>query len=275
LILINYGSIPKWSNYLRYQNIFYKYGFAQMRMPLFHLWNILALIYLIGLLLSIKNYFTSKKSLQNQAIFFLSILGIGIFSYYQGRSHDYSFLAITYPSIILLAIYLDKILQILRTRKLLLLEGLCAVLIFLFLFSGMLLCFSNPTTSMLFENSKRGILQIKSANTISPILQGQIEFIDKHSKTDTDILILASPPIEAILYSYTGKKNAAKIPGGHEIFLQADYDKKLSFIKNNGTYKIFQVGPLSDRSIIKLLDQNYQIVESLAPYDIKLLENKR
>lgn len=101
--------------------IFYNYGFYMIPMPLLHPWILLVLFYIVSLCNSINNIFIIQKQklymfdLKNALKFLLPILGMGIFVYYQGRSHPYCFHPIVWPSIILICIYLqefsDKIIE--------------------------------------------------------------------------------------------------------------------------------------------------------------------
>jgi hypothetical protein len=50
-------------------------------------------------------------------VFFLSILGLGLFAYYQGRSHEYVLTLVWWPCFILLAIFLDSMLSAWRNRR--------------------------------------------------------------------------------------------------------------------------------------------------------------
>ena len=96
------------------QNIFYKLGFYMIKMKLVHPWIILIFVYLYVLTYSItKLKCFNKNIIQDDRIkysllFTLSLIGLGIFSYYQGRSHMNVFFQVIWPIIIIMAIILDK-----------------------------------------------------------------------------------------------------------------------------------------------------------------------
>lgn len=102
------------------QSIFYQSGFYMLRMPFVHIWIVLILVYAVALVRAMKNF----RFLRNDSsvelnpfgtmYFFLSVLGLGLFSYYQGRSHDYVFTVVCWPGFVLLALFAQ---ETLRNRK--------------------------------------------------------------------------------------------------------------------------------------------------------------
>ena len=79
--------------------------------------NETALAYLLGLAYSIAALFrTQADAGEASLVFFLSVLGIGIFSYYQGRSHPWVFPAVTAPAWILFGLFVDRHLPLLQNR---------------------------------------------------------------------------------------------------------------------------------------------------------------
>jgi len=108
---------PQWNLLFDYQQIFYLSGFNMLPMPLLHPWNLAALAYLLGLAYSFSALFRSRKDASEPAlVFFLSVLGIGVFSYYQGRSHPSVFPAVTAPAWILFGLFVDRHLHLFRNR---------------------------------------------------------------------------------------------------------------------------------------------------------------
>jgi hypothetical protein len=108
---------PQWHLLLDYQQIFYLSGLAMLPMPLLHPWNVVALVYLLGLAYAIAALFRAQTDAGAASlVLFLSVLGIGIFSYYQGRSHPWVFPAVTAPAWILFGIFIDRHLPLGRNR---------------------------------------------------------------------------------------------------------------------------------------------------------------
>ena len=117
ITFIKTGQLISLKSILFGQNVFLGSGFNMVRMKLWHPWVLIALTYGIALVITVKelkflkNENNSEKFNKNIFIFILAILGIGVFSYYQGRSHNECFKAVLYPGIMLLGIFLDYILE--------------------------------------------------------------------------------------------------------------------------------------------------------------------
>ena len=95
------------------QNIFYNFGFNMIPLYIDHPWVILVILYAIGLIISLRNlkFLANDKMIfqrsRSSLYFFSSIMGVGVFSYYQGRSHDNVFLAVIWPGVIIAVMLLE------------------------------------------------------------------------------------------------------------------------------------------------------------------------
>src|SRR3989304_8991049 len=134
-MFVRYGYIPEYAGFFTYQKVFYLYGFGMFPMPILHPWNLVILTYVIGLLYSFSFLMEKNESIKAKMVFYLSILGVGVFSYYQGRSHDLNLLHVCYPAIIILTILTDCLLQRIREGGGYNDKSAFAAIIFLMLFS--------------------------------------------------------------------------------------------------------------------------------------------
>jgi len=75
-----------------------------------HPWNMVALAYAGGLLYAFVHLAERRPTPRSLCVFHLSVLGAGIFSYFQGRSHNGSLAIVSYPAIILAVFFLDRLL---------------------------------------------------------------------------------------------------------------------------------------------------------------------
>lgn len=122
------GQWPQWSSFIHYQAAFYYSGFFMLPMPReVHFWMLLVAIYLAGLILGIgrSRGYLSHDGFRPLAM--LSILGIGLFSYYQGRSHDHNLVWVSWPAILILLILAQVALDLYRIGTLRLLPALSFV----------------------------------------------------------------------------------------------------------------------------------------------------
>ncbi len=118
-IYLTSGHWINWNEITRSQWIFYYAGFNMLPIPTqFHPWMLLICIYIAGLVLGIGWLKGKLIDRRFYLIFFISILGIGLFSYYQGRSHDYCLTSVTWPAILILFLLGQKALDLLKEQRL-------------------------------------------------------------------------------------------------------------------------------------------------------------
>jgi hypothetical protein len=113
------GSWPDITRAIDFQKQFYLTGFFMLPMKLNHSWVILAGIWILAMSACTRLLVVGPKGPATQTLgaqlFGLVILGAGLFSYYQGRSHDWNFPAITPTGFVLIGILLDRLLLPLAT----------------------------------------------------------------------------------------------------------------------------------------------------------------
>jgi hypothetical protein len=113
-IWLRYGTVPDFGQLLAFQELFYVAGFCMLPMPLAGSWNMVVLVYLIGLAYAASALTAGKATVRVKMIFFLTVLGLGLASYYQGRSHDHVLVKVWWPCWALLVLFLDDLLVAVR-----------------------------------------------------------------------------------------------------------------------------------------------------------------
>ncbi|MBN9420573.1 hypothetical protein ABS71_16350 [bacterium SCN 62-11] len=89
--------------------VFYGIGYFMLPMPPVHAWNVAALLYFAGLAYAFQALREGREALRPRLIFALSILGMGLFSYFQGRSHDWVLFLASWPASVLATVFLDDL----------------------------------------------------------------------------------------------------------------------------------------------------------------------
>jgi hypothetical protein len=105
-----YGVWPQFEHLFDYQRLFYMTGFYMLPMSLGGMWPLIVLVYLVGIAQSAAALIARQRSATQTLVFALSVLGLGLFSYYQGRSHNQCLLICSWPALLLLAVYWDQLL---------------------------------------------------------------------------------------------------------------------------------------------------------------------
>lgn len=260
---ISSGQWPDISLLLQYQKMFLSGYFMIPMLSPPHAWNLVILTYLTGLLLSVAALINKNVDYRNKLIFALSILGIGLFSYYEGRSHDLTLFGPSYPAFILVAIFADKLYTRIKSRSAVLRGD---VLIFAFLFyiviSAPFSIVYNVKTYLGYAWSSATSFQQKGDSAYNK----NINFIKKYAIKGEGVFIL-SPHNEGIYYGETGTFSAVDIPSSTDLFFKREADMIVSFLEKNKDVKVFVELPISlydlyDVRIKKLLETRYSIVSS-------------
>jgi hypothetical protein len=114
LIYLQYGSLPQLMGLFASMAHFGSENLGLMLIPmtLLHPWNFIVLIYLIGLIYAVQALFNkSHLNAKSAFIFLLSVMGIGLFAYFQGRSHNWNLATVSGNAIILLVMFADSLIQ--------------------------------------------------------------------------------------------------------------------------------------------------------------------
>src|SRR5262249_5529879 len=150
---------------------------------------------------------------------FLSVLGIGLFSYYQGRSHDLNLLHVGYPAILLVVIAADRLWRHARPTRW---QGKLARHVLL---AGGLLFFANGTASLFMQVPVLAQLAQANLSSLHPSpessLAANIEFIRRFFKPGQPVLILSFD--SGAYHAETGTYCPLSIPGTSELVLRTDF----------------------------------------------------
>ncbi|EGY01598.1 hypothetical protein AZA_38957 [Nitrospirillum viridazoti Y2] len=111
---------PHWGWLVEYQKLFYGLGVAMLPMPLTITtpWMSVLALYLLGLLMAASAWRRTPCTRGYDLIFFVALLGWGLFTYYQGRSHILNLINVCWPAILLATILTDRAIRFVRTRRL-------------------------------------------------------------------------------------------------------------------------------------------------------------
>jgi uncharacterized membrane protein len=252
---IRSGQLPNLSNVLFYANIFYGMGYFMLPMKLIRPWNLVILCYAIGLVIAIgalrpataANPQESDKTPDGRTslVLLLSVLGLGLFSYYQGRSHAYCLLAVWWPAYVLLTIFVDMIYsRIIRPSNVktnpfayLKEKGLeLAVFLVLFFFLSSSLPSIISHSGFLLNVLKDKLKDPQTAQSL--VVKRNIDFIKSNTVAGEQVYIL-SYFYAAIYYMHSRTTNPINVPGTSELLSRSDYDRIISYFRNARETKVF------------------------------------
>lgn len=238
---------------------FYISGFAMMYMPLFHPWNMVILMYVFGLFVSIRAVIEGENTYNSRIIFLLTILGVGVFSYYQGRSHDHVLPAVAYPATLLAVIFADQLLTKWRAGKLLLPDKICVLVIMFFFVIALSVLLYSGKSLLIFKHVQQGFRSLITSDSIAA-LKVNIDFIKENTVFGEKVFIICEPNLDGIYYGNTGTRNAAQTPGSSELLLLEDVEKEARFLNHPNEYKLFIDFAYVPPEMIGILKDNYTVI---------------
>ncbi|MBR6034099.1 MAG: hypothetical protein IKP28_05150 [Clostridia bacterium] len=202
-----------------------------IKMELFAPWILVIILYATCLAISLKRLRMYDKNNtadfeKNVPLFVLTILGMGIFHYYQGRSHWETLSAVLYPAIMLITIIVDRNLIDNNWKK-------NITKVFFPLLLTILLVNSGATALYAFLVNKNGEIYTldKSYVENNKRLYEQRNLINSIEQKIGDIELLTN--FESLLYSTLDKADTKKMNGFIDMFSYEDTTKIIDFLKLN------------------------------------------
>ena len=100
-----------------FQSTFYGLGFMMLPLPSWpDAWHCLIGVYLIGLTIALAELRDGRALGQQLPLLYLSLLGAGLFTYFQGRSHYLNLVGVSWPGVMVAALLTDRHLLAIRHR---------------------------------------------------------------------------------------------------------------------------------------------------------------
>ncbi len=201
----------------KYQKVFYGLGFMMLPMPLsLSPWMPVLAVYLIGLIVSVTMWQRHPSSRLSDLLFFLSFLGLGLFIYYEGRSHILNLISVCWPAVLLAALMADRCISHVRVRSLG--AGNLAfpsVVLALLLFC----CFPFLAHSRQLLKEAYKNFETKGVPN-DPLLAEEIQFVKDHSVAGRNCLLLTT--LQGTYYGLTKTASPVRAPGIAEIITMED-----------------------------------------------------
>ena len=274
-VLFNYlqsGQIVHPELFLKYQRLFLSGYFLIPMLPPPHTWNLVVIIYLSGLIYAFKALYNNNLTDRSKVIFLLAALGLGLFSYYTGRSHDFNLVGPSFPAILILAIFTERLLVFVVSQGLKV-NGSLILFLFIsfFLFSSIPSFFYN--SGRLLGGAQLGFSSFLK-NEDEPAVHN-VQFIKQNTQRGDKILILSSKSYDGIYYGESGTVSVLDLPSASDFFYQGEINTIVNFLDTNTSTPVFVYPasiPLADLEISNVLKNKYTTASS-SGYDMLLLES--
>lgn len=269
LALARSGRLPDLAAFFEYQRIFYLSGFCMLPMPLWHPWMLVALVYAAGLVVSAAAIADGRESPRSAQVFNLTITGVGLFAYYQGRSHDLVFQAAIYPALLLATLLLDDLAQRARNHPGDWVARGVAVLL-----AGVL---SFECTGLLTRAPE--VLRFAAARLApvysaaeTPMTRGA-RFVERHARPGLPMLLLT---LDSGLHSLAARaRSPIHVPGTGELFLRRDVETIARYLTSESPLVVVDDAVFAPiRLLVPILQRAYRVVAVSPDGDLIILERR-
>ncbi|WP_145516104.1 hypothetical protein [Yersinia aleksiciae] len=203
---------------IAYQKLFYGSGFMMLPLPTaFHPWQILLVVYAAAAVAALSAWRRHINNPVYEVLFCTALLGLGLFTYYQGRSHIFCLMMVLWPALIAGAILTDLILRSIRKRSTSPLSNLLALPFLVFVSLG--------TVTLAF--SARDLITTGINNLVDfqkprdPVVANELAFLRSTDK-GRGCLILSQR--QGIYHAELQTASPLPGPGMIETLLQSDLD---------------------------------------------------
>jgi hypothetical protein len=223
---------------LYHQSIFYGLGFFMIPLPLpIDAWMPVLGVYVMGLFVSMTALRSSGESRWASLTLYLSLLGLSLFIYYQGRSHFFNLVSVVWPAIMVSAILADRQLRAIRFANASFATALLPVVtISLLLVPALGFAFGLPNQWRVGTSDREATLRAQAEHQT---VRSELALIRRHCRKGDSCLILAK---RAGIYSLeSGIASPWKGPGVSELLLTKDRDRLVESLLK-GRYQHVFVG---------------------------------
>jgi hypothetical protein len=254
------GMWPDVALLLRYQKLFVS-GYLNIPMvPPPHTWTVVLLVYLIGLISVAKDLVKKEVTYQSKIIFFSSILGLGLFAYYEGQSSDITLFRTSYPALIIVIMFVDKLWTELKAKGQLIFGKFLILSFLLFvLFSVPFSLIANLGSYYVFAKDAVKNIKLKDSSYLR-----NVKFIKQNTQPNERVFILASPQ-QGVYYTESKTLPVVTVASVADIVFPKDLDVQYNFLQTNKATKVFALMPLEnydkfDPRLKKIIMEQYKQV---------------
>ena len=234
--LAQYGQFPDFSLLTSTLFVFSAMGFFMLPMSLFHPWMLLVLVYMLGLLYSIRQLFKKDITPKAAAVFVISILGCGLFAYFQGRSHNWNFTVSLLPGVIVLTLLADELWALFKRSN----NYILAPLYYLCLTCLLVSVISIGAASSELSKMANHVADkdVKAAYTKEKKYINEVnQFIGSCDITTDKVILLCSNKYQGLVLQDKRMCSAVN-PGILDLFYKSDAERYVTTI-NDSAYDVF------------------------------------
>lgn len=229
---LRFGAFPDYTQLFFSTKAFYIYGLGMLPLPRFGLWVPVLVIYATGLLLSLVALVEGEDTPRARLFFYLSVLGLGLFTYYQGRSTLGNLLSAAYPAILLVVLFASDLRRLTLPRTQAADRLLAVTLLALLLYSVPALATIAPA----WIQAITAKIRVTMSREENEVLR-DAKFLRYYLRPGQEIVIMSFN--SGIHHLLTQTTNPLDIPGDSELIFRRDHEKQLNYaLEKRGMFVI-------------------------------------
>jgi len=196
-------------------------------------WMIIVTIYAIGLVAAFHFYWRKASSWKTHFVLMLSLMGIGLFSYFMGRSAESNLVSTSYPAVLLAGVLLDQ------TRALVMLKRLPRISRAFLLPLGLMLIWWALLLIVALPDLCAGSGKVirSWSDTSETAFQTNAAFVQKWTKPGDKVFMLSDQ--SGFYYYLTDTVCPFDIPSPGELLLSKDMDAQVEGLAAAQISKLF------------------------------------
>ena len=219
-IYLAYGAWPTVGLLFNPIAYFARYGMGLLPMSLLHPWNISALTLLLGFIYAGTAWHHKKITPKSTMVLFLSLVGVGYFTYFQGRSQNSNYALSSGFSLIVLTILADELWTKIRHHRILALNALFVISLCCLSFSFIEIVYNAREIAALSDHNAAREAQASMQERI----ENNATFIENTTSEGEGIMVIAAKKLQPLLFN-GNKRRSVFNPGFIDIFLNSDLDR--------------------------------------------------
>jgi hypothetical protein len=263
---LRYGHFPHVAQFLAAAKAFYALGVSMRPMPRFGLWVPVVAVYAIALLRAMTALVDGSEAVRPRLYFCLSVMGLGAFTYYQGRSVFGNLLATSYPAVIVLALLADDLRRTARPcRKLpdLILAGTVAALL---AFSAPALLAVSPAWAQMLSERVR-----TARGGGAPGVMADVAFVHEQLRPGEEVVVISY--LSGLYHLASRTTNPLDVPGQSELCFRKDFDEQHNYALEHRGKVLLDTATLVPRAVNAFTLQAPSVIRN--PYGTLILLGAR
>ena len=253
------------------QRLFYGTGFFMLPMPTrLHPWHVVAAILVFGVVLGSMRVIGKTTDRRAWVILYVALLGLGLFTYYQGRSHDRVLIYVAWPAIVIAFLAADWAWDLAQGKRLRrsIAAAIAAPILTFGILCGLHLVHDIPGTARMAQRRLHGAVA-------TPWILENLRMVRDATRGRTDAVILAR--FQGVYFAEAGLASSLRGPGNVEVILRAQGADIVRQIEQMLPPVVFLGKPfLVDKkrnpyaTLLPILSQRYRITATSADDQFRL-----